>query len=356
MSVFTSNSSNRLLTSSSIRTGHSSSRLGHLMSYGNNGATAPQPLMNFLLRIFAIIGLSLAVYLLFQPDSHNLIAKPTDMALPSVQFLVENGSGTIARSDGLIELMTVGSTANVNSGDMIVAEDGIVQLQFPQGQLVVMDPGASVTIEQLEYQNEIQRTQLVVWSGRIQYTAGVERTVEDYFYVSSTSSSSRLNSGTLVMEVVTPVKTLYKMIDGTATIQMREHTIELQTAQHLEALLGDPLVVELNNPIHKNNSAADIAQAPATIQVATDEKISNSTLGSITSGQSIVSDFVAPVQTHKVQAGDTLWSIAVRYNLDVETIKIANPSITDIDLLQIGQNLHLPIGFAATTGTTVATN
>lgn len=53
--------------------------------------------------------------------------------------------------------------------------------------------------------------------------------------------------------------------------------------------------------------------------------------------------------THTVASGDTLWKIAVRYEVGLSEIKSANPQIKNYDLIYPGQIIQIP-----TTDTSVA--
>ena len=46
--------------------------------------------------------------------------------------------------------------------------------------------------------------------------------------------------------------------------------------------------------------------------------------------------------THTVQKGDSLWKIAVRYEVGLSEIKSANPSIKNYDLIYPGQKINVP--------------
>ncbi len=64
-------------------------------------------------------------------------------------------------------------------------------------------------------------------------------------------------------------------------------------------------------------------------------------LGSAISAQTIISDKPrSEIITYKVQKGDTLSSIAQKFNIDVDTIKWAN-TLSDIHSLSIGQELKI---------------
>lgn len=53
------------------------------------------------------------------------------------------------------------------------------------------------------------------------------------------------------------------------------------------------------------------------------------------------------MQTHKVQSGDTLSAIAHQYQTTVDELQSANPQITDIDYIQVGWELKIPVTDAA---------
>ena len=51
---------------------------------------------------------------------------------------------------------------------------------------------------------------------------------------------------------------------------------------------------------------------------------------------------VSAATTHKVVSGDTMWKIAVRYEVGLSEIKSANPQIANPDLIYPGQILNIP--------------
>ena len=46
--------------------------------------------------------------------------------------------------------------------------------------------------------------------------------------------------------------------------------------------------------------------------------------------------------THTVEKGDSLWKIAVRYQVGLSEIKAANPTIKNYDLIYLGQVINIP--------------
>lgn len=51
----------------------------------------------------------------------------------------------------------------------------------------------------------------------------------------------------------------------------------------------------------------------------------------------------APATTHTVASGDTMWKIAVRYEVGLDELKAANPQITNAALIYPGQVLQIPL-------------
>ena len=51
---------------------------------------------------------------------------------------------------------------------------------------------------------------------------------------------------------------------------------------------------------------------------------------------------VSAATTHKVVSGDTMWKIAVKYEVGLSEIKSANPQIANPDLIYPGQVLNIP--------------
>lgn len=336
MSVYMSRPSNRLLTSSSIRSGTATTRQRFLSENYGGAGWAAGTFVGLVARCAAIIGLFIGSYFLFRPAASDAIAKPTDLFLDTAVLALDDGVASIERANGRLVTANRNSELLVSAGDMIIAEDGEVVLTFTHGQRVTLAPGASLTIEQLERETvegrkSSQRAQLVLWSGSLAYTSAKESAQEDYFYVSSPSSASTVEQGTLQMDVVSPVQTNYTMLDGSrAMVQMRQQSIQLEAAQKLAAILGDPLVIE-------------------TTPSQTVETVANQTTRATTTNAANATEFSAPTQTHVVQAGDTLWSIAQKYNIAVEALMIANPSITNAELLWVDQQIYIPTAFAATT-------
>ncbi|WP_339063953.1 SafA/ExsA family spore coat assembly protein [Tepidibacillus marianensis] len=50
------------------------------------------------------------------------------------------------------------------------------------------------------------------------------------------------------------------------------------------------------------------------------------------------------MKIHIVQKGDTLWKIAQKYNVDLQTLIEANPQIKNPDRIDIGMKIIIPIG------------
>lgn len=51
---------------------------------------------------------------------------------------------------------------------------------------------------------------------------------------------------------------------------------------------------------------------------------------------------ISAAQTHTVVSGDTMWKIAVKYEVGLSEIKSANPQISNPDLIYPGQVLNIP--------------
>ena len=52
--------------------------------------------------------------------------------------------------------------------------------------------------------------------------------------------------------------------------------------------------------------------------------------------------FVSAATSHKVVAGDTMWRIAVKYEVGLSELKSANPQISNPNLIYPGQVLNIP--------------
>ena len=57
----------------------------------------------------------------------------------------------------------------------------------------------------------------------------------------------------------------------------------------------------------------------------------------------------ASAATHTVVSGDTMWKIAVRYEVGLSELRAANPQITNAALIYPGQVLQIPTTDAAVT-------
>ena len=51
---------------------------------------------------------------------------------------------------------------------------------------------------------------------------------------------------------------------------------------------------------------------------------------------------VSAATTHTVVSGDTLWKLAVKYEIGLSEIKSANPQIKNFDLIYPGQKINIP--------------
>ena len=61
---------------------------------------------------------------------------------------------------------------------------------------------------------------------------------------------------------------------------------------------------------------------------------------------SVVSDAAI---THTVERGDSLWKLAVKYQVGLSEIKAANPTIKNYDLIYPGQQINIPTISSLTT-------
>ena len=50
----------------------------------------------------------------------------------------------------------------------------------------------------------------------------------------------------------------------------------------------------------------------------------------------------ASAATHTVVSGDTLWKLAVKYEIGISELKSANPQIKNFDLIYPGQTINIP--------------
>jgi lysozyme len=60
-----------------------------------------------------------------------------------------------------------------------------------------------------------------------------------------------------------------------------------------------------------------------------------------------------PVGLYTVQSGDTLSSLALRFNTTVNALLLANPQVTNPDVLTVGQQLYIPGSLVTANGQTV---
>lgn len=58
----------------------------------------------------------------------------------------------------------------------------------------------------------------------------------------------------------------------------------------------------------------------------------------------------AAAATHTVATGESLWKIAVKYEIGLSELKSANPQIKNFDLIYPGQVINLPASDSAVTG------
>ncbi|MBP3496130.1 MAG: SafA/ExsA family spore coat assembly protein [Clostridia bacterium] len=56
----------------------------------------------------------------------------------------------------------------------------------------------------------------------------------------------------------------------------------------------------------------------------------------------LIMNISAQGATHTVQKGDSLWKIAVKYEVGLSEIKSANPQIANYDLIYPGQKINIP--------------
>jgi LysM repeat protein len=88
-------------------------------------------------------------------------------------------------------------------------------------------------------------------------------------------------------------------------------------------------------------SAASPSQAPASVAPVASFAVPSAAPPTV---EPTVAPTTAPAggTTYTVKKGDTLWAIALRYKTTIKAIQDANPSLTNPDVLKIGQKLVIP--------------
>lgn len=145
-------------------------------------------------------------------------------------------------------------------------------------------------------------------------------------------------------EKLTPINSIKNNLYKTLDFKINGYSIKvngkdllfLQTKNDAETLLDNikNKYASFNENIQEVSFVEDVDIEPKEINVE-DLMTPEDALNYILTGGE-------KVQKYKVRTGDTAWDIAMRYDLSLEDLEIANPAV-DLDRLQIGQLLNLNI-------------
>jgi LysM repeat protein len=276
-----------------------------------------------------------ALFLLLLCLASVLFAWARDTAHPepvAASLRVEAGSVTIVRADARAsERLSAGDTALLQRGDQVVTEAlAAAVLSMASGQ-VTLDAGTSVAILQLQ--------RVPLWRG-LEAVLALERgeLAADMGSALTPGGSFSVETDVVTVSgptfrcVVTPGERVrVDGVHGRARVTQGEDAVSLQSGQYLSAALGQPLAVE-----------GAVAREPEPTR-----RSRSATTPAVDIERTLFPPTGAPpvtpaAETHTVQAGETLYSIAQDYGLSWETLWQANQDLSAPDMLREGQVLRLP--------------
>jgi LysM repeat protein len=148
------------------------------------------------------------------------------------------------------------------------------------------------------------------------------------------------------VETATPIPTMTAMTEPGATATNTPEPTTAATATAVPSATATPSANEFNYQVRTGDTLWGLALRFGTT-VETIKDRNNLISDVIYKGQELILPGTAPgsgqTVTHVVQPGETLWGIALKYQTTVEAIAAAN-SIVNPNLIFAGQELTIPSG------------
>jgi anti-sigma-K factor RskA len=171
-----------------------------------------------------------------------------------VMLVVSEGQANVEQARNVVFMIPTRRSVTVSAGDELAlrTNDSVsmgmaseAQLRFSDGTTVDLADGASLEMEKLQVGDvgDPYRVELHQVSGRTVNRVQRQMGEEDYFIVSTPSSTASVRSTGFEVLVVSPDITFVAVNEGVVTVELEGKTVELRGGQEIRTTIGEPLQV-----------------------------------------------------------------------------------------------------------------
>lgn len=285
--------------------------------------------VSLLLALLAVI-VALAAFNWLQNRSKEIPSTAT--------LTVVSGEATVSRADaGSDPALRPGEKSTLQRGDQVsTGEASKAKLTFGSGETIelgsnarlsILDLHQSATTKGLEVKLALHQGQSLTQIRHVLFQ-GMRFEIE-------TSVATVSAHGTIFRcDVIDKDHVYVEVLDGIVQVAMGEQTVDLETGQAVNAYLGQPL--QLIGVVQTNLETPALDATDATPTMTDMEKTRFPAAATPTRpGDNDL--------TYTVATGDTLYSIARKFNVSWETIFDANrDQISSPEMIRVGQELRIP--------------
>lgn len=267
--------------------------------------------------------------------------------------IVNEGTVDILRdSMGIRETISQGSQVGLQINDMISSEAGRATIQFFGEQMVELQPGSRVTLERYEIQDRAKRLEYMVWAGGVRHQMAQATGVRDWIQISTPTSSATIRNAVIGVEVAHKDLTTYRVEEGVARITMHDQEIflaprEIAHVSPHRSLTKYRAGVRESYPgvVTTDSDGSGSDRIITTVADLLSRTASQSDRGDIDTTRQIqakASPAFSDWHLYVVKPGETFWTIAAQHSISVGELSKANPDITNIEVLRVGQTIRVP--------------
>ncbi len=221
------------------------------------------------LLVISIIGLLLLA------TGIAVLAKPETAV---ATLIVAEGQATITQNHTRFGIwpsvtavtLSAGNVATLSQGDVISQDSGMGQLHLYDGSTVDLTAGTQLALTELIITSTDYRVQLQLLAGQT-----INRVVKllganDYFRVSTPSSTAAVRGTLFTVEVLSATATLVKVDEGIVRVSLGAEVVDVSVGQMVTAVVGQPLQVQPQptTSLPTDSASPDRSVAPTATSLA----------------------------------------------------------------------------------------
>ncbi|NJN55768.1 MAG: FecR domain-containing protein [Anaerolineae bacterium] len=152
--------------------------------------------------------------------------------------------------------LTPGTIVTISQGDVITQESGSGQLRLQDGSQIDLTASTTLAVDELVITSSSYRVQLQLLAGKTINRVVKLLGAEDYFRVSTPSSTAAVRGTLFSVELLSPTSSQVVVDEGIVQVSMGTDVVQVGAGQMVTAVLGQPLLVVPHNqplPVNPNH-------------------------------------------------------------------------------------------------------